>query len=120
MNKVFKEQIGCNMEVYVHDTLVKSRASRNHIDNIKEAFTTLHKYQMKLNPAKRAFGVTLGKFLGFMVFHQEIQSDKCEGSTKTYRRMATLNHFVSKLIERCLPFFQTLKKPKNFRWMDEC
>ena len=35
--------------------------------DLKETFNKLHSYNMKLNPGKCAFGVTAGKFLGFMV-----------------------------------------------------
>lgn len=35
-------------------------------------------------------------------------------------RIATLNQFISKLAKRCLPFFQILKKPKDFQWTDKC
>lgn len=44
MNKMFKEQIGHNIEIYIDDILVKSHASRNHVDDMEETFTTLHKY----------------------------------------------------------------------------
>lgn len=46
------------MEVYVDDMLVKSLSSRNHVADLKEAFETLKRYQMKLNLHKCAFGVT--------------------------------------------------------------
>ena len=67
MNKMFRKQIGRNMEVYVDDMLVKSKEELTHLDDLKETFTTLRQYQMKLNPSKCAFGVAWGKFLGFMV-----------------------------------------------------
>ena len=35
-------------------------------------------------------------------------------------RIAALNRFISKLIERCLPFFKTLRQTKDFLWSDEC
>lgn len=57
------------MEVYVDDMLVKSHVSGNQVDDLEEAFTTLHKYQIKLNPAKHVFGVTSSMFFGFMVLH---------------------------------------------------
>ena len=47
--------------------LVKSKEELAHLDDLKETFTTLKQYQMKLNPSKCVFGVALGKFLGFMV-----------------------------------------------------
>ena len=34
------------------------------------------------------------------------------------RQVATLNKFVSKATDKCLPFFKILKKA--FEWMDKC
>ena len=67
VNKMFSNQIGRNMEVYVDDMLVKSKEELTHLDDLRETFATLRQYQMKLNPSKCAFGVVSGKFLGFMV-----------------------------------------------------
>ena len=67
VNKMFIKQIERNMEVYVDDTLVKSKEESTHLDDLQETFTTLRQYQMKLNPSKCAFGVASRKFLGFMV-----------------------------------------------------
>ena len=47
--------------------LVKSKEEKNHLDDLKETFNTLRQYGMKLNPSKCAFGVSLVKFLGFIV-----------------------------------------------------
>ena len=44
INKVFKDQIRWNMKVYVDDMLTKSKSTRAHIEDLKEAFTTLWKY----------------------------------------------------------------------------
>jgi len=67
VNRMFSLQIGRNVEVYVDDMLVKSKDEANHLDDLKETFSTLHKYNMKLNPAKCNLVVASGKFLGFMV-----------------------------------------------------
>ena len=64
---MFSEQIGRNTEVYVDDMLIKSKEELTYLDDLKETFTTLRQYQMKLNPSKCAFGVVSGKFLEFMV-----------------------------------------------------
>ena len=64
---MFSEQIGRNTEVYVDDMLIKSKEELTHLDDLKETFTTLRQYQMKLNLNKCAFGVVSEKFLGFMV-----------------------------------------------------
>ena len=44
VNKIFQEQIGRNMEVYVDDMLVKSRLSRDHVKDLEEAFSILRRY----------------------------------------------------------------------------
>ena len=67
VNKMFNNQIGRNMEVYVDDMLIKSKEELTHLNDLRETFATLRQYQMKLNPSKCAFGVASRKFLGFMV-----------------------------------------------------
>ena len=67
VNYMFRPQIGRNVEAYVDDMLVKSLDEERHLDDLQETFDTLRRHQMKLNPNKCVFGVSLGKFLGFMV-----------------------------------------------------
>ena len=67
VNQMFSKQIGRNMEVYVDDMLVKGREAKTHFPDLQEAFDTLRRYKMKPNPTKCLFGVSSGKFLGFMV-----------------------------------------------------
>ena len=97
-----------------------------------ETFKTLHKYQIKLNPSKCAFGVFSGKFLGFRVSQRGIEAnpDKIRAilemqPPRTIKetqgltgRIAALNRFVSRSTDKCLPFFKVLRKA--FKWMDEC
>ena len=45
------------------------------MDNLQETFDTLRRYNMKLNLSKCAFGVSLGKFLGFMVLQRGIEAN---------------------------------------------
>ena len=73
MNKIFSHQIRRNVQVYVDDMLVKSQLENDHLDDLKETFDTFHSYNMKLNPSKCTFGVTAGKFLGFMVSQRGIK-----------------------------------------------
>ena len=67
VNKVFKDKIGCNMEVHIDNMLVKSTEATLHIDDLAEAFNILKKHQMKLNLTKCAFDIMLEKFLNFIV-----------------------------------------------------
>ena len=79
-----------------------------------------------------AFGVTVGKFLGFMVSQRgiEVNPEKIRAimelePSKTIKevqnlngKIVALNRFVSKATDKCLPFFRTLRK--SFKWTDEC
>ena len=87
---------------------------------------------MKLNTSKCVFGVTTGKFLGFMVSQRgiEVNPEKVRAileleppsTVKAVQslngKVAALNRFVSKATDKCLPFFRVLKK--IFEWTDEC
>ena len=72
---MFRPQIGQNVEVYVDDMLVKSQDEGKHLDDLQETFDTLRQYDIRLNPSKCAFEVSLGKFLGFMVSHRGIEAN---------------------------------------------
>lgn len=41
INKVFEEQIGRKVKVYVDDMIVKSKRSTNHIGDLRETLNTL-------------------------------------------------------------------------------
>ena len=75
MNMMFAEQIKKKIEVYVDDMLVKFQLTSKHVSNLDEVFNVLRKYKMKLNLAKCAFEVSLGKFLGFMVNERGIEAN---------------------------------------------
>ena len=55
--------------------LVKSAESLDHTHDLHVAFKTLKQYGMKLNHAKCAFGVSFGKFLGYMVSNKGIKAN---------------------------------------------
>jgi len=43
--------------------------------NLRLAFDRMRKYNMKMNPLKCAFGVLVGKFLGFIIYENGIEID---------------------------------------------
>ncbi|GFS37771.1 hypothetical protein Acr_00g0053840 [Actinidia rufa] len=133
VNKMFNAQIGKTMEVYIDDMLVKSLHAQNHIAHLKEAFDILWRHRMMLNPSKCIFGVSSGKFLGFLVTKRgiEVNPDQIQAliamrSPRNIRevqqltgRVAALNRFVSKSADKCLPFFKILRKSQTFQWSEE-
>ena len=78
------------------------------------------------------FGVISGKFLGFMVSQRgiEVNPEKVRvimelGPPRTAKevqslngKIVTLNRFISKTTDKCLPFYHILRK--LFEWTDEC
>ena len=110
--------------MYVDDMLVKSLRKYDRLDDLRETFNTLRSYNMKLNPNKYAFGVTAGKFLGFMVSQRgievnlekiwaimELEPLKMVKEVQSLNgKIVTLNRFVLKATDKYLPFFYTLRK----------
>ena len=82
---------------------------------------------MKLNPLKCAFGVNLGKFLGFMVTKRRIEANSIQlkaiidsqvptsrkGIQQLTGRLVALGWFVSRFTNRLKPFFITLRGAKR-------
>ena len=108
--------------------LVKSVKAGLHVNHLAEAFQVLKDYKMKLNPTKYAFGVSVGKFLGFIVNNRGIEANpdkirvvldmRLPSNTKEVqcltKRIIALSRFVSRSSDKCQPFFQILKKA--FQW----
>ena len=76
MQRIFDDMLHKNVECYVDDLVVKSKQRVGHITNLRQVFERLRQYQLKMNPLKCAFGVSLGKFLGFIVRHRGIEIDQ--------------------------------------------
>ncbi|CAL9029511.1 unnamed protein product, partial [Prunus brigantina] len=89
---------------------------------------------MKLNPSKCTFGVSSGRFLGYLVTQRGIEAHpnqikailnmKSPATTKEIQsltgRVAALNRFLSRSTDKCRPFFKALKKGHKDKWDDEC
>ncbi|XP_074288482.1 uncharacterized protein LOC141613637 [Silene latifolia] len=74
VNRMFKEKIGRTMEVYIDDMVVKSEKAEQYMSHLENTFSILRKYHMKLNPLKCTFGVSSGKFLGYLVTQRGIEA----------------------------------------------
>ena len=88
---------------------------------------------MRLNLKKCVFGVKAEKFLGFMLTEQGIEENptKCQAiidmksliNIKEVQelngRLATLDRFISRLVDNFAPFFHTLKNNKTM-WTNKC
>ena len=134
MTKMFELQLGKNVKVYIDDMVVKSKLVSEHLTDLTSIFKILRKHKLRLNASKCSFGVGSGKFLGYMVTHRGIEVNldqiKAISSLQPLRNpkevqkltgmMAALNRFISRLVERCRPFFLLLHKWKEFEWSEKC
>ncbi|KAL0456070.1 UNVERIFIED_CONTAM: hypothetical protein Slati_0946200 [Sesamum latifolium] len=134
VDKIFRSQVGRNIEIYVDDMLLKSKEAQDHVADLEETFSVLRKYKLKLNPGKCAFGVQGGRFLGFMVTRRGIEANPSKIKAildmkpfsnvnevqRLIGRIAALSRFISKSTEKSLPFFKVLRKVKNFEWDISC
>jgi hypothetical protein len=69
---ILKAQIGRNVEAYIDDIVVKSKKQGDLLDDLKETFDNLRKYNIMLDPKKCVFGVSSGKLLNYMVLSRGI------------------------------------------------
>ena len=134
MTKIFKPLIGQVVEVYIDDIVVKNKTKSEHALHLEKTFRLMRAYNIKLNLAKLAFGVSAGKFLGFMVTQRaiEVNPDQIrvvmETSTLNNKkelqrlmgRLAVLRHFITQFTDKLRFFFLTLKGANTTGWMDDC
>ena len=73
MTRMFEPQLGKNVKVYIDDMVVKSKVESEHVNDLGSIFEVLRKHKLHLNASKFSFGVSLGKFLGYMITHHEIE-----------------------------------------------
>jgi hypothetical protein len=122
MHKIFMDLIRDLIEVYIDDIIVKIKSHSSMLDNITIVFDKLRSTRTKLNPDKCVFRVSVGKLLGFLVLHQgiEVNPEKIKAIEvmqppahikdvqKLMGCLAVLSWFISRLVERSLPFFKLL------------
>jgi hypothetical protein len=132
MNLIFHELLGNTVEVYIDDIVVKSAEFSSHIDDLRKAFDKIRRYGLKMNTRKCAFGVSPGKFLGFIIHEHGIEVDP--GRIKSIRNVGPptckvevqkflskinyLRRFISNLagkIDAFTPILQ-LKNDAEFTW----
>ena len=70
MTRMFEPQLGKNIEIYIDDMVVKSKAESEHVNDLENIFDILRKHKLRLNASKCSFGVGLGKFLCYIVTHR--------------------------------------------------
>ncbi|XP_070054955.1 uncharacterized protein [Nicotiana tomentosiformis] len=122
------------IEVYVDEVIIKSRTHEDHVRDLRKFFEHLRSYNLKLNPAKCAFGVPSRKLLGFIVSRRGIELDPTKIKSiwdllppRTKKEVMSLlgrlnyiSRFIAQLTTTCEPIFKLLKKDAAIKWTNEC
>jgi ribonuclease HI len=130
---VLESQVGRNIFMYVDDIVVASKNKEDHLADLVETFANMRDARLRLNPEKCIFGVRQGKILGYLLSHRGIVANltKIQAITnmtppqstrdvhRLTGRLAALNIFISKSVERSIPFLKTLRGAKDFAWGPE-
>ena len=124
--------LGVILEVYIDDIFIKSAGLDHHLADLRLALERMRRYGLKMNPLKCAFGVSTGKFLGFVIHEKGTEIDpkrieamkKFEAPTckkdlqKFLGKVNFLRRFISNLpgkIDAFTPILQ-LKDETEFTW----
>ena len=75
MNLIFHDLLGVILEVYIDDIVIKSAGLDHHLADLRLVLERMCRYGLKMNPLKCAFGVSAGKFLGFIILEKGIEID---------------------------------------------
>ena len=70
---MFRDKIESTVEMYIVDIVVKSRENQRQVEDLKELFEILRQHKLCLNADKCAFGVRVGKFLGYIIMNRGIE-----------------------------------------------
>jgi hypothetical protein len=71
MTQIFRDMLHKPVECYVDYLAVKSCKGLDHLADLLQVFLRLRQHNLKMNPLKCFFGVSSGKFLGFIVRNKQ-------------------------------------------------
>uniref|UniRef100_A0A2N9J5I9 Reverse transcriptase domain-containing protein n=1 Tax=Fagus sylvatica TaxID=28930 RepID=A0A2N9J5I9_FAGSY len=134
MTTIFHDMMHREIEDYVDDVVVKSKTREGHLETLRKVLERCRVFKLRMNPLKCAFGVSAGKFLGFLVHKQGIDVDPAKSTAiatmkpptnvkqlKSFlRRLSYIRRFIPGLALLTSSFSHLLKKNMPFVWSQEC
>ena len=130
MTAIFYDMMHQELEDYVDNIVVKSKKWEEHVQVLRKVFERCRAFKLRMNPLKCAFGVSSGKFLGFLIHSRGIDVDPAKATTITTMKspaiVKELKSFLGNVsyIWRFIPglalitsaFGKLLKKGQSFKW----
>uniref|UniRef100_A0A2N9GBA6 RNA-directed DNA polymerase n=1 Tax=Fagus sylvatica TaxID=28930 RepID=A0A2N9GBA6_FAGSY len=100
MTAMFHDMMHKEIEDYVDDIVVKSKKREDHLGILRKVFDRCRLYKLKMNPLKCAFGVSAGKFLGFLVHNRGIDVDPAKASAVATMKAPTSHKELKSFLGR--------------------
>ena len=130
MTAIFHDMMHQELEDYVDDIVVKAKKREEHFYVLKRVFERCRAFKLRMNPLKCAFGVSSGKFLGFLVHNKGIDVDPTKAmAIETMRppvtvkerksflgKVSYIRRFILGLASITSAFTKLLRKGQNFEW----
>ena len=130
MTAIFHDMVHQELEDYVNDIVVKSRRREEHFHVLRKVFKRCKAFKLRMNPLMCAFGVSFGKFLGFLVHSRGIDVDSAKATAiatmrspalvkelKSFLGMVSyIRRFIPRLASITSAFTKLLRKGQSFEW----
>ena len=134
MSLIFGDMPHEQVNDYVDDLVVKVKNPFEHLVHLRQVFERCREHNLKMNPSKCAFGVSSGKFLGFLVHYRGIDLDPTKAEAITtfsppttlkelrsfVEKVSYLRRFIPGLTEILKPLIEQTRKGVTFVWCDQC
>jgi hypothetical protein len=92
LNLIIHDLLGIIFYVYIDDLVVKLAEFEGHLADLRSVFEKMRKYKLKMNLLKCAFGVSAGRFLGFIVHENGIEVD--------HKKVEAIEKIKSRVVRR--------------------
>uniref|UniRef100_A0A2N9EHJ1 Integrase catalytic domain-containing protein n=1 Tax=Fagus sylvatica TaxID=28930 RepID=A0A2N9EHJ1_FAGSY len=134
MTAMFHDMMHKEIKDYVDDIVVMSKKREDNLGILRRVFNGCRLYKLKMNPLKCAFGVSAGKFLGFLVHNRGIDVDPAKASAiatmkaptshkelkSILGRLSYIRRFILGLAAVTAVFTPLMKKGVPFVWSTAC
>ena len=98
MTAIFHDMIHQELEDYVDNIVVKSRRREDHVKVLRKVFERCRLFKLRMNPQKCAFGVSVRKFLGFLVYSRGIDVDLAKAMAIATMKPTNHSQGIEKLL----------------------
>jgi hypothetical protein len=92
LNLIIHDLLGIIFYVYIDNLVVKLAEFEGHLADLRSVFEKMRKYKLKMNLLKCAFGVSAGRFLGFIVHENGIEVD--------HKKVEAIEKIKSRVVRR--------------------